>query len=807
MRNYMGLDGFIWFTGVVEDRNDPSKLGRVRVRCVGHHTDDKSKIPTADLPWAHVMHPVTDPSMNGMGNTPSFMVEGTWVVGFFMDAEDKQQPVIIGTLPGVPVDSPNKSKGFNDPTGTYPKSDFLEESDVNRLARADKENVHTMITSKEEIAKNFRDIETAQSQNFQMPFENSLTTTRYPYNHVYESESGHVREFDDTYEEERISEYHKEGTFYEITAGGDKIVHVRGDNYEFTAGNNFINVVGDVNLTVDGNMETLVKKDYNIRCKNLNIEVEEDFDTIVRGDTTQQYGYGPSSLNPDKPGILKTTALGAVSERYDSTFDGVYKDAATLTYGDKLESSIKGAVTERYGSTIDRRIDGIQTEIHGSTVNLTTEGSFNIDSEISFDVNAVTIDLDATTVDIDGTTISANSTTSNINASTTLNLIGTTTNIDASSTLSIDAPADGTNVAPTSAGTPGHGTSPTSATGATVETPDTPESELKVTEIIDVPVEERVQVQSSERTDKAGTGGYSQSSENDIPIVSPAVVPTPEERKSKVDGVGIDTGVMNTSQVHQAHKDVFTSKKEDFKPELKGTEEGKKLPNEGVNPQVLEHNERVPGEPSQSNQNQYRQYLGVSTQGKVFGDIFDNDEITDEVRERSPNKFFPKEILFTADDQEVVRGVAKIGQVKQEGYRIVQLRGLPRLRIALNRGVLMANTRNSILQIAEQVAFDMGRQLTIISAYRTPAQNKLARGAKQSQHMDGNALDVSTIGMTNAEKVEYVRLCIAYGAQAFGFYESDGFIHYDLGTKRHWGSIPNRYVSVLTAGDISPYRA
>ena len=34
MQNFMGMDGFIWFTGVVEDRNDPSKLGRVRVRCV-----------------------------------------------------------------------------------------------------------------------------------------------------------------------------------------------------------------------------------------------------------------------------------------------------------------------------------------------------------------------------------------------------------------------------------------------------------------------------------------------------------------------------------------------------------------------------------------------------------------------------------------------------------------------------------------------------------------------------------------------------------------------------------------------------
>ena len=81
------------------------------------------------------MHPVTDPSMNGMGNTPSFMVEGTWVVGFFMDAEDKQQPVIIGTLPGVPDEKPNTSKGFYDPNGVYPKTDFLDESDVNRLAR------------------------------------------------------------------------------------------------------------------------------------------------------------------------------------------------------------------------------------------------------------------------------------------------------------------------------------------------------------------------------------------------------------------------------------------------------------------------------------------------------------------------------------------------------------------------------------------------------------------------------------------------------------------------------------------------
>ena len=109
---FAGLDGFVWFIGVVEDRKDPESLGRVRVRCCGFHTDNIVELPTTHLPWAHVMHPVTDPSMHGMGNTPSFLVEGTWVVGFFRDAEDKQQPIILGSLPGTPNAPADYRYGF-----------------------------------------------------------------------------------------------------------------------------------------------------------------------------------------------------------------------------------------------------------------------------------------------------------------------------------------------------------------------------------------------------------------------------------------------------------------------------------------------------------------------------------------------------------------------------------------------------------------------------------------------------------------------------------------------------------------------
>ena len=132
MKNFMGKDGFQWFVGVVEDRMDPKRLGRLRVRCLGHHTEDKVKLPTSDLPWAHPMNPITSATVSGIGQTPLGAVEGTWVVGFFTDGPSAQQPVIMGTLPGVPKSTSTGGKGFEDPSGTYPK--YAGESDVNRLA-------------------------------------------------------------------------------------------------------------------------------------------------------------------------------------------------------------------------------------------------------------------------------------------------------------------------------------------------------------------------------------------------------------------------------------------------------------------------------------------------------------------------------------------------------------------------------------------------------------------------------------------------------------------------------------------------
>lgn len=93
--NFLGASSFIWWVGVIEDREDPLGMGRCRVRIFGWHTDNESQLPITDLPWASPMYPIN--------NAKSFSSPclGEWVVGFFLDGDSAQSPVMMGVLPGI----------------------------------------------------------------------------------------------------------------------------------------------------------------------------------------------------------------------------------------------------------------------------------------------------------------------------------------------------------------------------------------------------------------------------------------------------------------------------------------------------------------------------------------------------------------------------------------------------------------------------------------------------------------------------------------------------------------------------------
>jgi hypothetical protein len=100
--NLFAADGFFWWVGVVKDRMDPLKLGRCRVRILGYHLDNDKELPTEDLPWAMPMQPVFSAAISGKGQSPLGPLEGTWVIGFFADGREMQQPIIMGTIGGNP---------------------------------------------------------------------------------------------------------------------------------------------------------------------------------------------------------------------------------------------------------------------------------------------------------------------------------------------------------------------------------------------------------------------------------------------------------------------------------------------------------------------------------------------------------------------------------------------------------------------------------------------------------------------------------------------------------------------------------
>ena len=386
---FMGLDGFVWFIGVVEDRQDPSKLGRVKVRCLGFHTEDKNDIPTEDLPWAHVMHPVTDPSMQGMGTTPSFLVEGSWVVGFFRDATEKQQPIIMGSLPGYPQTVADTTKGFNDPKGVYPQKENvlsgheLNESDVNRLARVDSDKPSKILATKE--GARIRTVKAADGSVWGEP--KSAYNPFYPYNHVYESESGHIKEFDDSVSDERIHEYHRKGTFYEIDKDGNKSTRVIGDNYEVIKKSDFRYVTGDLNLTIKGKL--------NLKCEGFNLEVVNDFTETIGGEHKTFVS-----------GIQSTTVNGNVTKTYTKGYTGQTIGTTVQRFGDTVENY--HLITTQEDGT---RSTPTLTNHHEADVLHKVTGEVEFNTTTNFEIiSGATIDIDATTsVLVDSALVNLNS--------------------------------------------------------------------------------------------------------------------------------------------------------------------------------------------------------------------------------------------------------------------------------------------------------------------------------------------------------------------------------------------------------------
>ena len=131
--NYLGRDGFKWWIGqvadpvtsgwgVAKDSNTAKQADgvknkmytrRCKVRILGYHTisdGDGYVLKDSDLPWAHIMvGPGLGVGQEGIGELHEYR-GGENVLGFFLDGDDAQQPVIIGGFGHQPEDKGDKLK-------------------------------------------------------------------------------------------------------------------------------------------------------------------------------------------------------------------------------------------------------------------------------------------------------------------------------------------------------------------------------------------------------------------------------------------------------------------------------------------------------------------------------------------------------------------------------------------------------------------------------------------------------------------------------------------------------------------------
>lgn len=434
---FFGGKELIIFEGVVEDRNDPLYLGRVRVRAIGFHDADKQKMPTDTLPWAMPLLPADD------GRNVVGYKEGDFVAGYFRDGESKQYPVILGKIPGIPEKPSNPDEGYNDPTpdadliagkvarppemipppsgesteeeptatgkyqnpdklpiqststgqlakefgtvpfpydvngdgkydsadasllvdpdqdGTigsgddegdffdgsgpadipqvpisrYPLENQLKESVASRLAR--NENTDQTLVARKKGATLTSATAThaamgvgsdQASEGESMGEPETPYAAQYPYNHVYESESGHVIEYDDTPLAERLHFFHRSGTFKEVHPDGKQVDKAVNDRFDLAVGNSSyiseksVNItakealralgIQEVTLEAGGVMNQDCGGDRNVNIGgNANTKVSKNVYTVVDGDVRILI---KGDLNVAVEGEIKVKADGDV---------------------------------------------------------------------------------------------------------------------------------------------------------------------------------------------------------------------------------------------------------------------------------------------------------------------------------------------------------------------------------------------------------------------------------------------------------------------------------------------------------------
>jgi hypothetical protein len=281
-----GFNNMMYFAGVVEDNHDLTNAGRVRVRAFGIHPprkteDDADSVPTEHLPWATVLD-------SSYGVAPVIPSVGDWVFGFFIDGREAQQPMIMGRMPGMHLQTPSGS-GVPGEDGYLPPEALLNfgKPDLHRYQGGEGASQGQTLTQRAFANTSIPQAngETFDEPPIMMP-ENNYT------NRVISSKDGDNFIVLGSGEDSANSDYflisHSSGSVFQIDANGTIFVKAFADKYNTTQGVESNYVRGSSHSTIDEDYTLKIGKsgkiqvngrldiectDFNVRAaRNINLD-------------------------------------------------------------------------------------------------------------------------------------------------------------------------------------------------------------------------------------------------------------------------------------------------------------------------------------------------------------------------------------------------------------------------------------------------------------------------------------------------------------------------------------------------------
>ena len=394
-----GLMNLLFWIGVVEQSEDLTDGGRVKVRVFGVHDAETDRVDHTDLPWA----PVVDGTM---GTATSIPQEGEWVFGAFMDGRDGQHPIVLGLLPGYHTQMGPQSNG-----GSY------AQNNASTVQKFGKSALHSSLigegiqslsgpliasaTNDQLILDSVTPTPRVFSEpKYQIPIErsNSTVASKDGQNYmVFTNDDTGVIQV--THQSGSVVQIDKEGTIF-IKGQKGMTQSIHGSRIDYTEGSQIQSIEnGDYMLRVTGpgggNAKLYIRGDLDVEAENMTFTSRGDtnFNTKgsfnIRGADVKIFSYVDNvnivaQQEFKTQSILGSTSLKSFVNLYTESLLNTVQVAGldfqqTATFGDMELFALTDLTLQSSTTGIDM-VSPIDISMNATLINIGAATTTNIDT-------------------------------------------------------------------------------------------------------------------------------------------------------------------------------------------------------------------------------------------------------------------------------------------------------------------------------------------------------------------------------------------------------------------------------------------